>query len=108
MAARRCHPLRHDFTRRQVARQTALPRGAKDAAHGAARLGADANRPPLVVKHQNGFDGQAIWKTKHPLDRMLVRRTLFVDPLKRVDTRLGRQPVAHSSGQVRHLARVRR
>ena len=54
--------LRHDFADSEVAEEAHLPGGAKDAAHGAARLRADAERAPLVVAHEHRLDVLAIWQ----------------------------------------------
>ena len=52
--------LKDNLADAEVAKETHLPGGAKDAAHGAARLGADTEGTPLVVTHEDGFDGLAV------------------------------------------------
>ena len=52
--------LGHDFADGEVAEEAHLPGGAKDAAHGAARLRADTQRAPLVVAHEHRLDVLAV------------------------------------------------
>ena len=51
-----------DLATGKIALETHLPRGAKDATHGAAGLGGDAGGAALVVAHEHAFDFAPIGK----------------------------------------------
>ena len=52
--------LLDDLAGRQIALDAVQAAGAEDAAHAAADLRADANRPPVLVAHQHALDLSAI------------------------------------------------
>ena len=112
---RRGQYLRHDLTRGQIPRQPGLSRRAEDAAHRTAGLRADADRAALpgraadvIVKHEDGLDGQPVVQPEKPLDRLPIARSLLVDALQRIDACLCGQALAQRLRQVRHLRRVGR
>ena len=61
--------LSNDLTRAQVADKTHLAGGAKDAAHGAACLGADAGGVTAGVAHDDGLDFLAVMQLEEVFAR---------------------------------------
>ncbi len=98
--------LRHDLAGGEVARQPALRRGAEGAAHGTAGLAGDAERTPLIVEHEHGFDALAVVQLEETLDRVAVGRDDFGRQGQRRHGRHLGQPGAQGLGQVAHRLEV--
>ena len=64
--------LSDDFAGGQMAHEAHLSCGAKDAAHGAAGLGADAGGGASFKGHEDGFDGLVILKMQQKFAREAV------------------------------------
>ena len=112
-ATARGQHLGHDFARGQIARQAGLSCRTEDAAHRAARLRADADRAALpgrgadvIVKHEDGLDGQPVVQPEKPLDRLPIAGALLVDAFQRIDAHLCGQALAQRLREVRHRRRI--
>ena len=97
--------LRHDFADSEVAEEAHLPGGAKDAAHGAARLRADAERTPLVVAHEHRLDVLAIWQLEEHFFGTAVAGTLLAGDGGTVNNRVGFQLLNQVPRQITHLGK---
>ena len=74
------HDLLQYFAGAQVPGESGLTGGAKRTTHPAAGLAGDADRHPVVIGHQNGFDGRPVVQSKDPLTgRAPVALDVIVD-----------------------------
>ena len=86
--------LGHDFASRQIPGQAALSGRAEYTANAAPYLGRYAGRPPLVIVHEDAFDGMAIAEAEENLARLPGGRILPGHRRQQVQICFGSQPLA--------------
>ena len=91
--------LLDDFAGRQIAHDAIQAAGAKHAAHRAADLRADANRPPRAVAQQHAFDLLAVGKSQQQLFGA-VGGLMMLGDRRRPEREIGRQRVRSSFGRL--------